>query len=174
MFTNFQRLKIGMQLKRDEALARALQDSDDQEQLMIMLSLQESQQEAHQQAQQVEGNPRQAAQQQAQHIERNPRQDDIDPDAMSYEELMGLSEAVGTQNIGLTSREIRKLSAKKYRKCCLGSNKEEQCVICQEYYRGGDSVITLPCKHMYHKGCIRTWLEMKKVCPVCNAEVSVR
>ncbi|KAI5059275.1 hypothetical protein GOP47_0025594 [Adiantum capillus-veneris] len=155
MFTAFQKLKVGLQLKRDEALARALEDSDDQEQLMIMLSLQERPQTAPQ-------------------IDRDVRQDDVDPDAMSYEELMGLTEVLGAQNKGLTPEEIRMLSVKKYKRCCFRSSKEEQCVICQQQYQRGDSIIPLPsCKHTYHKKCIRKWLEIKKVCPICNVEVEV-
>ncbi|MCO5563453.1 hypothetical protein L7F22_017095 [Adiantum nelumboides] len=100
--------------------------------------------------------------------------DDVDPDAMSYEELMGLTEALGAQNKGLTPKEIRMLSVKKYKRCCFRSSKEEQCVICQQQYQRGDSIIFLPsCKHTYHKKCIRKWLEIKKMCPICNVEVEV-
>lgn len=41
MIADFHKLKVGSQLRRDEALARALEDADDQEQLMILRSLQE-------------------------------------------------------------------------------------------------------------------------------------
>ena len=37
IFTDFHDLKSSLQMRRDEALARALQDADDQEQFMIML-----------------------------------------------------------------------------------------------------------------------------------------
>lgn len=38
-----------------------------------------------------------------------------------------------------------------------------RCVICQMEYRRGDKRITLPCKHIYHAGCARTWLSINKV-----------
>eukprot|EP00250_Pteridium_aquilinum_P014390 c21957_g1_i2 orf=75-722(+) len=154
MFTDFHKVKQSIQLKRDEALARALEDAEDQEQLMILMSLQES----HETPQ----------------IDRNVRQDDVDPDSMSYEELMGLTEALGAENMGLTPKEISKLRVKKYKKCCFRSSKDEQCscVICQQPYGRGDSTITLPsCKHIYHADCIRKWLEIKKMCPICNDDV---
>lgn len=154
MFTDFNKLKVGQQLKRDEALARALQDADDQEQLMIMRSIQE---------------PQETPQ-----VDRNTRQDDVDPDAMSYEELMGLTEALGSQNKGLTSQEMCRLPLKKFKKCCFRSTKDEQCVICQQQYEKGEYMTTLPCKHGYHAGCIRQWLEIRKMCPICNIEVVVR
>jgi hypothetical protein len=37
MFTDLQDLKSSLQMRRDEMLARALQDAEDQEQFMIML-----------------------------------------------------------------------------------------------------------------------------------------
>lgn len=152
VFADHDILKSGLQLKRDEAYARALQDADNQEQFMIMLSLQEYE---------------------TPQIDRNIRQDDIDPDAMSYEELVGLSEAVGSQNKGLTPDEISMLPKKKFKKCCFRSSKGEHCVICQQQYQSGGYIITLPCKHPYHADCIKKWLEIKKVCPICNVEVVV-
>lgn len=150
------------QLKRDEALARALQDADDQEQLVKMLSvigLQES-----------NGTHQSSGRN---HDERNNVQDDIDPDSMSYEELMALSEAVGSLNKGLTEEELAALPVKKYKtKCCLTSKKNEHCVICYQSYEKGVSMITLPCKHPYHADCIRKWLEISKACPICGGEVT--
>lgn len=154
MIADFHKLKVGSQLRRDEALARALEDADDQEQLMILRSLQE---------------PQETPQ-----IDRNIRQDDVDPDSMSYEELMVLTEALGAQNKGLTSEEISRLPVKKLKKCCFRSRKDEHCVICQQQCERHDFTITLPCKHIYHAGCIRQWLEIKKMCPICNVEVVVR
>lgn len=41
----------------------------------------------------------------------------------------------------------------------------------QEEYQNMDDVGTLKtCGHDYHVGCIKTWLSMKKVCPICKAE----
>ncbi|XP_019454117.1 PREDICTED: E3 ubiquitin ligase BIG BROTHER-like [Lupinus angustifolius] len=100
-------------------------------------------------------------------------QDSIDPDDMTYEELLELSEAVGTQSRGLTQEQISLLPVSKY-KCGFflrKKSRDERCVICQMEYRRGDKRITLPCKHMYHASCGNKWLSINKACPICYTEV---
>ncbi|XP_031488146.1 E3 ubiquitin-protein ligase BIG BROTHER [Nymphaea colorata] len=100
-------------------------------------------------------------------------EDNIDPDNMTYEELLDLGEAVGTQSKGLPKEIISTLPISKY-KCSIFSRKRtrERCVICQMNYRRGDMCMTLPCKHIYHSGCVSRWLSINKACPVCFVEVS--
>ncbi|KAK3150623.1 hypothetical protein QOZ80_3AG0235590 [Eleusine coracana subsp. coracana] len=100
-------------------------------------------------------------------------QDNIDPDNMTYEELLDLGEAVGTQSRGLSQEQISLLPVTKY-KCGFFSRRKtrrERCVICQMEYRRGNLQMTLPCKHVYHASCVTRWLSINKVCPVCFAEV---
>ncbi|URE29377.1 E3 ubiquitin ligase BIG [Musa troglodytarum] len=52
-------------------------------------------------------------------------QDNIDPDNMTYEELLDLGEAVGTQSRGLTQEHISSLPVSKY-KCGFFSRKKSQ------------------------------------------------
>lgn len=102
-------------------------------------------------------------------------QDNIDPDNMTYEELLELGEAVGTQSRGLSQEMIALLPVSKH-KCSFFSRKksrDERCVICQMEYKRGDQRITLPCKHVYHAGCGTRWLSINKACPICYKEVSV-
>ncbi|KAK6119806.1 hypothetical protein DH2020_046451 [Rehmannia glutinosa] len=102
-------------------------------------------------------------------------QDNIDPDNMTYEELLELGEAVGTQSRGLSQDQIALLPTSKF-KCGLFSRKRfrgERCVICQMEYKRGDRRMTLPCKHLYHTGCGSRWLSINKACPICYKEVVV-
>ncbi|PSR90201.1 E3 ubiquitin ligase BIG BROTHER like [Actinidia chinensis var. chinensis] len=100
-------------------------------------------------------------------------QDNVDPDNMTYEELLELGEAVGTQNRGISQDLISMLPVKKF-KCGFFSRKksrDERCVICQMEYKRGDRQIILPCKHAYHVDCGTRWLAINKACPICYTEV---
>ncbi|KAL9233655.1 hypothetical protein vseg_008621 [Gypsophila vaccaria] len=100
--------------------------------------------------------------------------DNIDPDQMSYEELLELGETVGTHSRGLSHEQISSLPVSKFRCCFLRrKSRSERCVICQMEYKRGARLITLPCKHKYHVGCGTKWLSINKACPICYTEVSV-
>ncbi|KAG9149454.1 hypothetical protein Leryth_026554 [Lithospermum erythrorhizon] len=100
-------------------------------------------------------------------------EDNINPDNMTYEELLDLGEAIGTENRGLSEELISLLPTSKYKSGGLFSRKrsEERCVICQMRYKRGDRQVSLPCKHVYHIDCGSKWLSINKTCPVCSAEV---
>ncbi|KAJ7949156.1 E3 ubiquitin ligase BIG BROTHER [Quillaja saponaria] len=100
-------------------------------------------------------------------------QDNIDPDNMTYEELLDLGEAVGTQSRGLSQEFIDLLPTYKYKFGSFFKRKNfgKRCVICQMTYRRGDQQIKLPCRHVYHGECITKWLIINKKCPVCNIDV---
>lgn len=102
-------------------------------------------------------------------------QDSIDPDNMTYEELLELGEAVGTQSRGLSQDQISSLPVTKF-KCGFFSRKKsrkERCVICQMEYKRKDRQVTLPCKHVYHACCGSRWLSINKACPICYSEVVI-
>ncbi|PIN25054.1 Anaphase-promoting complex (APC), subunit 11 [Handroanthus impetiginosus] len=98
-------------------------------------------------------------------------EDDVDPDALSYEELIALGEMVGVENRGLSEAEINKHLQPLT--CQSPSNLLiDRCEICQVEYEQGEQLVTLHCDHPYHRDCIVKWLQMKKICPICNNEVS--
>merc|ERR1719183_2492619 len=41
-----------------------------------------------------------------------------------------------------------------------------------EVFSQFEKVLTLPCKHKFHAGCIRQWLQQSVRCPLCNQEVT--
>jgi len=47
------------------------------------------------------------------------------------------------------------------------------CVICSGDLEGDESTIKLPCKHIFHNECIKTWLEAQHTCPTCRYELEV-
>ncbi|XP_076953090.1 E3 ubiquitin ligase BIG BROTHER-related-like isoform X1 [Bidens hawaiensis] len=97
--------------------------------------------------------------------------EDVDTDNMRYEELVDLTEAVGVETVGLSAVQISQLPVSTYTSRMFSSNDEETCAICQESFKIGEQIITLPCVHLYYKQCINKWLNLKKNCPMCQKEV---
>ncbi|KAI5075525.1 hypothetical protein GOP47_0009601 [Adiantum capillus-veneris] len=148
----------GSLYENDEAFARALQEAEHRDATVYMMGLvgvEESDGEDEDQS--------------------NQSQDawqDVDPDNMSYEELVALGEAVGSHSRGLKPDVIAALPYSQYAQddhSCTSF--EDPCVICRFEYEEGDCLSTLPCKHHYHTECIKNWLQINKSCPICSAEV---
>lgn len=49
---------------------------------------------------------------------------------------------------------------------------ENQCSICQSDFETGETLITLPCFHKFHKDCLKQWFDMSHICPVCRFDVN--
>ncbi|KAL6977250.1 RING-type E3 ubiquitin transferase [Sarracenia purpurea var. burkii] len=92
----------------------------------------------------------------------------LDVDNMSYEELLALGERIGNVSTGMSEDMISKcLNEAIY---SAGENHEEgTCPICLEDYAEEEVVGTMNCGHNYHGSCIRKWLLIKNVCPICKA-----
>jgi hypothetical protein len=48
---------------------------------------------------------------------------------------------------------------------------ETSCSICVDEIRDGDTCTRTSCKHVFHKGCMDTWMSRKLECPLCRQEV---
>lgn len=49
----------------------------------------------------------------------------------------------------------------------------ESCAVCLGAFGPGDAVVSLPCRHLYHRACITKWLlESRNSCPLCGVEAS--
>ena len=96
------------------------------------------------------------------------------------QELQALTEAVGVVSRGLTADTIAKLPESIYihpsSKATAqtlegdgpvhrGCDNDEQCAICRMEFETGNKVKHLPCKHVFHPGCIDQWLGINKVSP---------
>ncbi|CAA6673632.1 unnamed protein product [Spirodela intermedia] len=87
-------------------------------------------------------------------------------------ELQSLGEAIGTESRGLSDELISFLPPFTYKTGFFSrKDKYDECAICCDDYKNRETLITLPCQHHYHSVCIRKWLKINKVCPVCNNEV---
>ncbi|OMO50421.1 Zinc finger, RING-type [Corchorus capsularis] len=102
-------------------------------------------------------------------------EDEIDPDDLSYEELIALGEIIGVEKRGLSQNEISScLVPCKFQSIEICKNGIDRCVICQVEYEEEEALVGLPsCEHPYHSECISKWLQIKKICPICNTEISL-
>ena len=48
---------------------------------------------------------------------------------------------------------------------------KKYCSICFENYTDGNKCIALPCMHIFHDACIKAWLNMRDICPICKHEI---
>merc|ERR1712070_947178 len=51
--------------------------------------------------------------------------------------------------------------------------RQRECVVClEEYVDGVSRVMSLPCGHEFHEGCITPWLTTRRrTCPICKGDV---
>ncbi|KAL1565414.1 RING-type E3 ubiquitin transferase [Salvia divinorum] len=149
----------------DEAFARALQNAEEREmaaRLLALAGINESEDDDEDEDDDEEdhgGNSQDAW-------------DGVDPDELSYEELIALGEVVGTESRGLSAETIASLPSINYKSQGSQEGISDSCVICRLDFEDDDTLILLSCKHSYHSECINSWLQINKVCPVCSAEVS--
>ncbi|XP_058100648.1 probable E3 ubiquitin-protein ligase ZFP1 isoform X2 [Magnolia sinica] len=102
----------------------------------------------------------------------------LDIDDMSYEELLALEERIGDVNTGLSEESIRKCLKTKIHVSCIASSPPDQsasmmqdngtCIICQVEYEENETIGILDCGHNYHADCIKQWLLLKNICPICK------
>eukprot|EP00804_Cyclotella_cryptica_P012604 CCRYP_014744-RA/>CCRYP_014744-RA protein AED:0.28 eAED:0.28 QI:0/-1/0/1/-1/1/1/0/466 len=71
---------------------------------------------------------------------------------------------------GLSNSE---LSASKLEEGLVLSLNEEEpsCSICLCEYEKGESVMRLPCNHLYHESCLDSWVTNHVRCPLCNYDL---
>ncbi|RWR96391.1 zinc finger protein [Cinnamomum micranthum f. kanehirae] len=104
----------------------------------------------------------------------------LDIDDMSYEELLALEERIGDVNTGLSEETISScLKTRRYVLCTVSSPSDqpadmvmldkETCIICQAEYEESEKIGILDCGHDYHADCIKQWLLVKNICPICKA-----
>ena len=47
----------------------------------------------------------------------------------------------------------------------------DECSICLEKYKKKDQIIDLECNHVFHKECIKLWLNKNNSCPQCRENI---
>jgi len=53
-----------------------------------------------------------------------------------------------------------------------GDGSRERCTLCLEEYCHGENLVELPaCRHHFHDGCLRPWLALSSLCPLCKGHM---
>lgn len=101
----------------------------------------------------------------------------LDVDNMTYEELLDLEERIGNVSTGLSEEMVSKCLKRSVYFCCIESSadeaykkqpEDELCSICREEYQDTEELGILDCGHIHHSDCIRKWLLLKNLCPICK------
>lgn len=50
---------------------------------------------------------------------------------------------------------------------------QDECTICLDRFKSGETLVHLPCAHRYHPRCLEPWLENNGHCPCCRMEIRV-
>ncbi len=72
---------------------------------------------------------------------------------------------------GITENELNRLKITRF-KSTMVEKEDASCSICLADYNEGDSVVGLPCGHLFHKDCIGPWIETKHRCPLCRQPIN--
>ncbi|KAG4946923.1 hypothetical protein AAZX31_15G190800 [Glycine max] len=51
------------------------------------------------------------------------------------------------------------------------ASEQEDCAVCLESFRVGETLIHLPCAHRFHDRCLKPWLENNSHCPCCRTTI---
>lgn len=48
------------------------------------------------------------------------------------------------------------------------ASEQEECAVCLDHFKVGESLAHLPCDHRFHSSCLVPWLENNAHCPCCR------
>ena len=101
--------------------------------------------------------------------------DDVNPDDMTYDQLLDLGERLGNvaqERWRVEGREaVSALRVIKYVSGSCTDTKDTKCLVCQYDFEDGESLKILPCSHAFHVECIDGWLESHKTCVTCKRSI---
>ena len=81
------------------------------------------------------------------------------------EEVRGIREDLGINQNNYSHLLETKIETDKL------NEENKRCIICYEDFKDNDKGIFLPCFHVFHSNCIKTWLKNKDNCPLCKFNV---
>ena len=65
------------------------------------------------------------------------------------------------------------IEEKKVKGNLIDKLQNSKCSICLDDFNKGKHISYLPCCHVYHSKCIKKWLKVSNLCPLCKEEVKI-
>ena len=53
----------------------------------------------------------------------------------------------------------------------IEDRKDDKCAICLDIFDSDSKVCLLNCGHVFHKDCIKNWVNIKNTCPTCRVTI---
>ncbi|XP_034700244.1 probable E3 ubiquitin-protein ligase ZFP1 [Vitis riparia] len=69
----------------------------------------------------------------------------------------------------LKTRTYISLTCLNLKEAASMDQENDSCIICREEYQNHEKIVFLDCGHEYHADCLKKWLLVKNVCPICKA-----
>lgn len=92
-----------------------------------------------------------------------------------YEALRQSSEPDGVVEETQEEKEMRSAEVlstmERIRYAASADHPDEECSLCLEEYTLGEELLKLPCRHLFHEGCLGPWFTRSLTCPLCKQEV---
>lgn len=92
--------------------------------------------------------------------------DDEDPPETQEDKEMRSAEVLST-----LERILYVPPAERQEKDGLQAPACEECALCLDEYSPGEQVLRLPCRHLFHEGCLGPWFTKSLTCPMCKQEL---
>ena len=95
------------------------------------------------------------------HEEENSLHDELDEDEDFDDEI----------NNGIEDSLIETLPKSRIKDISKLTEDKKKCCICLENFKINDETINLPCIHIFHSNCIKTWMKRQDICPICKNKI---
>ncbi|KAG9142188.1 hypothetical protein Leryth_007630 [Lithospermum erythrorhizon] len=77
---------------------------------------------------------------------------------------------VPTEMVRLKKSASKRLN---WAKLSWKSSEQEECAVCLEQFKIGETLKHLPCAHRFHSKCLVPWLDTNAHCPCCRMRISI-
>ena len=87
-------------------------------------------------------------------------------------QMMNNMDDINNANNGVDPNILNNLEVTKISDVSKLNEDNKKCIICLEEFKEGDEGIYLPCFHLFHKDCIKEWLNAHDDCPICKFKLT--